>query len=149
MDWTTFESPANFYSISHPCEWVVATEGNVTNIITPDGDGAITVSAFHNSSYDFSQLIDLTRKMYAKAEVVTPFSPYQDATSEGITGEFKDNDGEIDIWCLVRGLHSNKVFVLITANDIDGADKGRKELFLKIINTLRVQDTKPWDKTTG
>ena len=66
---TTYASPAGFYSVSHPKDWIVSRvekDDNIVNIAPPDATGAVTISAFHGdfTLEDLQQLMERTFKQY-------------------------------------------------------------------------------------
>jgi len=139
-EWTSHTSFAGFYKIHHPKTWKITSQGNITNIVAPDGEGAITISAYHEKQGDFSYLMKLTYKAFAKAEVISPFKLYNYKTSEGVGGEFRQMEVDGSRRWLVRGVHSKHVFVLITANDQDKQFRNRKDTFIKILDSLELKD---------
>jgi len=141
-DWAKFKSPADFYQVNYPSNWEIQTEGNITNIITPDGEGTITISAYHDASGDFKDLMDIARRRFANAEVILPFEPIETKKKKGIKGEFRTKESDGNRRWLVRALHSKHVFTFITANDSDGTFQQHRIVFLKILDSLELHDPK-------
>lgn len=141
-DFATFKSPAGFYQVQYPRSWKVETEGNITNIVTPDGEGTITISAYHDDSGDFKDLMNIARRRFAEAEVVSPFEPLKAEKKKGIKGEFRTKETDVDRKWLVRAVHANRVFVFITANDSESMFEQRRDSYLKVFESLQLKDSK-------
>ena len=141
-DWATFKSPAGFYQIQYPSSWKIQTEGNITNFVKPDGEGAITISAYHVGSGGFTDLINIPRRTFATAEVISPFEPLKSGKKNGIKGEFRTKESDGDRRWLVQAFHSKHVFVFITANDSDGTFQRNRDIFSKVLDSLELHDPK-------
>lgn len=141
-DWATFKSSAGFYQVQYPTSWKLQMDGNVTNVMTPNGEGAITISAYHADSEDFNDFMNIPRRVFAKAEVISPFESLKTEKKNGFKGEFRTKESDGHRRWLVRALHSKHVFVFITANDSDDMFQQHREDFSKIIDSLEIHDTK-------
>ena len=141
-NWATYKSPAGFYQVQYPPNWVIQTEGNITNIVTPDGEGAITISAYHSASGDFKDLLEIARRRFDKAEAISPFAPLKKGKGKGIKGEFRTKEIDGDRRWFARAVHSKRVFVFITANDSDGNFQQQRDIYSKVLDSLVVHDPK-------
>lgn len=141
-DFATFKSPAGFYQVQYPRSWKVETDENITNIVTPDGEGAITISAYHDESGDFKELMNIARKRFAEAEVLSPFEPFKTKKKIGIKGEFRTKEADGNRKWLIRAVHTKRVFVFITANDSESMFEQRRDSYLKVFESLQLKDPK-------
>jgi major membrane immunogen (membrane-anchored lipoprotein) len=141
-DFATFKNPDGFYQVQYPRSWKVETEGNITNIVTPDGEGAITISVYHDDSGDFKDLMNIARRRFAEAEVVSPFEALKTEKKKGIKGEFRTKETDGNRKWLVRAVHAKRVFVFITANDSENMFEQRRDAYLKVLESLQLKDPK-------
>lgn len=141
-DWATYKSPAGFYQVQYPPNWVIQTEGNITNVVTPDGEGAITISAYHAGSGDFKDLLEIARRRFDKSEAISPFEPLKNGKGKGIKGEFRTKEIDGDRRWFARAVHSKHVFVFITANDSDETFQQHRDVFSKVLDSLQLHDPK-------
>ena len=140
---TTYASPAGFYTVSHPKDWIVSraqNDDNIVNIAPTDATGAVTISAFHGdfTLENLQQLLERTFKQY---RVVSPLQREKTEHSTGFVGEFLQMDGnEKRVW-LARAALRGHVMIFVTANDTDAAMKHRRLTYQRILESLVVRDS--------
>jgi len=141
-NWATYKSPAGFYQVQYPPNWVIQTEGNITNVVTPDGEGAITISAYHSGSGGFKDLLEIAHRRFYKAEAISPFEPLKNDKGKGIKGEFRTKEIDGDRRWFARAVYSKHVFVFITANDSDSNFQRQRNIYSKVLDSLVIHAPK-------
>jgi hypothetical protein len=136
----TYTSPAGFYTVEHSANWRIERDENIVNIFPPNGDGAVTISAFRGDNFSPVALNGLIQRVYKNYEVVSPLSATSQNNWDGLQAEFLQTvESGLRSW-LVIGACYGKVLVLITANDTQEAMPSQRHIYESILNSLTLAD---------
>ena len=90
-----------------------------------------------------TSFLGATRKVVDQFETVVGLHPYERLPIRGVAGEFRDEDDGVWRYLLVRGVHLEHVFVMITANDVETKFPKMRSQYLQILDSLVLKDPKP------
>ena len=132
--WVVFRSPAGFYTLEHPVEWRISTEGNVVNIFPPDESGSVTVSAFYGT-LPVPDLETLLADTFKQEEAFTERESVSRNGWTGLRQGFAAPPPSARTWvAVVAGLPP--VFALATANDTPEHFRERSATYNQILDSL-------------
>lgn len=136
--WLAYESPSGFYTVEHPGIWRIKREENILNIYPPDGDGAVTISAFYEiPPTALKGLIERTFKNY---QIVSPLNAISRNNWEGFHCELtQTTDTGFRSW-LVIGAYYKKVSVFISANDTQESMPLQRAIYEYILDSITLAD---------
>jgi hypothetical protein len=134
-NWSSYTSPAGFFSIKYPSDWKINRQDNIVNICPPDMSGAVTISAFHGV---FS--LDIVRNLIIESYHLDKdrfiFRIIERNGWKGIESELSIPDGgSIRQWKINAAILA-KTMVLVTATDKDMNKEDRAEIYHQIFSSL-------------
>ena len=137
---TTYSSPAGFYTVEHPANWRISRDGNIVNILPPEGSGEVTISAFHGSGATPLALRGLIDRVFKNYEVSSPLRAISQNNWDGLQAEFLQSvDGGFRSWLVIGACH-RQTLVLITANDTQEAMPSQQHIYESILCSLILAD---------
>ena len=135
-----YDSIRRLYALYYPPGWQTTQEENIANFITPDGKGAITASTFTSPTGEMEPFFTNMRAVFDSYELVSPYSDFVGASCRGRTAEYRETrDAKSTRW-IVRGVHSESVFVLVTVNHPESDFEAMRPLYFSIIDSIEVKD---------
>lgn len=135
-----FTGPAGLYTVHYPADWHVAHDDSVANISPPDETGAVTISAYYGETATVELAKHLIQRASKDWTVVSELAPRLHNNWNGIIGEFNHTDDVGPRVWIVVGACRNGVLVLITANDLAGAMKSRRNTYQAILDSLVIKE---------